>query len=38
MYPPGDLPKFLAAQGLAPKAPAPSAANTVAAAPLAKVQ
>jgi ankyrin repeat protein len=38
MYPPGDLPKFLAAQGVAPKALAPSAANTAAAAPLAKVQ
>ena len=38
MYPPGDLPKFLAAQGLTPKAPASSAANTVASAPVAKIQ
>jgi len=38
MYPPGDLPKFLAAQGVAPKALAPSAANKVAAAPVAKIQ
>jgi len=38
LYPPGDLPKFLAAQGVVPKALAPSAANTVAAAPVAKVQ
>jgi len=30
MYPPGDLPKFLAAQGVAPKVPAPT--------PVAKVQ
>ena len=30
MYPPGDLPKFLAAQGVAPKAPAPT--------PVAKLQ
>jgi hypothetical protein len=38
MYPPGDLPKFLAAQGVLPKAVAPSAANTVASAPVAKIQ
>jgi ankyrin repeat protein len=38
MYPPGDLPKFLAAQGVAPKAFAPSAAKTAAAPPVAKVQ
>jgi hypothetical protein len=45
MYPPGDLPKFLAAQGVAPNVLAPSTANTVAAqkidgpaAPVAKVQ
>jgi ankyrin repeat protein len=45
MYPPGDLPKFLAAQGVAPKALAPAAVKTAAAsethapaAPVAKVQ
>jgi ankyrin repeat protein len=35
MYPPGDLPKFLAAQGLMPKG---STSSTTAAPPIAKVQ
>jgi uncharacterized protein len=38
MYPPGDLPKFLAAQGVTPKVLAPSAVSTAAVAPVAKVQ
>ena len=39
MYPPGDLPKFLAAQGVALKpVVAPSAAHTVSAAPVARAQ
>jgi ankyrin repeat protein len=35
MYPPGDLPKFLAAQGLTPNG---STSNATAAPPIAKVQ
>lgn len=38
MYPPGDLPKFLAAQGVIPKVLAKSASRTPAAPSLAKVQ
>lgn len=38
MYPPGDLPKFLAAQGVTPKVSAPSASTPPAAVPVAKVQ
>jgi ankyrin repeat protein len=37
MYPPGDLPKFLAAQGVTPKVSAPSASTPPAAVPVAKV-
>ena len=38
MYPPGDLPKFLAAQGVAPKVPAGAAPGASATVPVAKVQ
>jgi len=37
MYPPGDLPKFLAAQGVIPSAPSPSAPRA-ATPPVARVQ
>jgi ankyrin repeat protein len=38
MYPPGDLPKFLAAQGVTPKVLGPSASGTPAAVPVASVR
>jgi uncharacterized protein len=38
MYPPGDLPKFLSAQGVTPKGPPPSAVSAAAAVPVTKVQ